>query len=244
MTAFQPIRCALTADQSAAILAAKIRAQEPFFFVRYGDGALECMAGRKGSTCDHEQYSPELGAELVSCWRALMKRPELVYVGDWQSASFEKHDQGSRYAEQYEAMFEGAELTRLHFEALLLMRESAELVDFYRAVKEDPRRKLFMGPSWNAGAAKMLGAGHLITPMTSDLLAYFRTARISLSDLKFDILLYGAGMAGNIPAIRCWEKYPDRTYVNLGSAMDPLFHGQTRRQQLDMAAATKLFRET
>ena len=231
-----------SADQSAAILTAKIRVQEPFFFVRYGDGALECMAGRKGSTCDQEQYSPELGAELAACWRALMKRPELVYVGDWQSASFEKHDQGSRYAEQYEAIFEGAEPTRLHFEALLLMRESAELVDFYRAVKQDTRRKLFMGPAWNAGAARMLEATHLVTPM-GDLWGQRNRLLNELQHFDFDVLLYGAGMAGNSPAIRCWEKYPERTYVNLGSAMDPLFHGRTRRQQLDMVAATRLFRE-
>lgn len=230
----------LNADQSAALLAGKIRRQEPFFFLRYGDGALECMSGAEGHTCDGEQYCPLLGLELLNTWRAVY-RDRNTFVGDWLSASFDTKTIRARYEEQYRELIGDASPNWLHFEALLLMRQSPALLDFYRAVKLDPRRKLFMGPAGNAGAAKMLGAEFLETPM-SNLFTY--TAELAKElDREFDVLLFGAGMAGNIPAVRCWERYPERTYISIGSAMDPLFRGRTRMQQLLPNRARMFFRE-
>jgi hypothetical protein len=138
-------------------------------------------------------------------------------------------------------MFGDAKPTRIHFEALLLMRRSVQLREFYRAVREDPRPKIFMGPEWNSGAAKMLGATHLVTP-TRDLLDHTDRLLAQLRGRQFEILLYGAGMAGNIPAIRHWEDNTDRTYVNLGSALDPLFYRRTRNQQLGTEELKAMFK--
>lgn len=234
-----------SADVSADILADKIRRQEPFFFVRYGDGALECIKGKVGATCDKEHYSPELGAELLQVWRALMRGASCgstVFVGDWRSASFDGTSEHARYTAEYQALIGFATPEFLHFEALLLMRESEALVDFYRAVKNDPRKKVFMGPKECAGAARMLNAEHVITPMANLFHSVDQLTR-ELERKSFEVLLYGAGMAGNIPAIRLWAMHPDRTYVNLGSALDPLFRGKSRRQQISPERAKKLFKE-
>ena len=233
-----------SADESATILAAKLRAREPFFFVLFGDGAIECMSHRKGMTCDREPYTEALGAELLVAWLMLKCRSGgRVLVGDWQSASFDGSSEHARYAEEYALMLEGWQPEMLHFESLLLMRESAALVDFYRAVKEDPRKKLYMGPVECGGAAKMLGAEHLPTPM-HDLFGHVGRLTRELERKPFDVLLYGAGMAGNIPAVRSWVAHPERTYINLGSGIDPLFFGRkTRRQQISPERARVLFKE-
>lgn len=231
----------LDADESARALTAKIRRQEPFFFVRYGDGALECINSFAGSTCDGEMYGPVLGAELLLAWESLMQGKH-VYVGDWLSASFDGSSEHARYTRQYARLVGKAAPIWLHFEALLLMRESQALVDFYRTVKADTRRKLYMGPAENAGAARMLGADHLVTPMKG----LFECRGVLLKKLlasDFEVLLYGAGMAGNIPVVKCWEQYPDRTYVNLGSALDPLGRGKSRRQQISPERARELFKD-
>jgi hypothetical protein len=240
---------ALEADQSAAFMAKKLRAQEPFFYLRYGDGALECMVAAAsgqppaGRTCDGERYTPELGKALRSAWDAVAGQPN-VYIGDWMSASFDSDTEQTRYADQYAALIEERDLNFLHFEALLLMRESRELVDFYRAVKEDPRRKVFMGPESLQGAARMLGANHLLVPMKADLHSYFEACSLKLRDLPgFEVVLYGAGMAAHPQVFDCWKRFPERTYINLGSAMDPLFRGKTRQQQLAPARARALFQE-
>lgn len=232
------------ADQSAALLAAKIRAREPFFFLRYGDGALECIYNTgSGRTCDGERYSQALGQDLLDAWVDVVTcSASGVYVGDWLSAAFDSETERTRYADLYAALIGEDTPEWLHFEALLLMRESATLVDFYRAVKEDPRRKLFMGPSGNADAAKMLGAEFLSTPM-DHLHACAGYLSDELISSKFDVVLYGAGLAGNLPVVHCWKKFPERTYINLGSAMDPLFRGRTREQQISPERARELFKE-
>lgn len=233
----------LTADETAILLTRRLRQHAPFFYVRYGDGALECIHKGAGVTCDGERYSPELGHALLDAWVTILGLPE-VYIGDWATASFEAGDR-TRYTAEYEALIAmggGERCQRVHFEALLLMRESEALADFYRAVARDSRQKLYMGPAECRGAAKMLGADHLVTPM-ADL--YADTPRLTneLMGRQFDVLLYGAGMAGSIPAAQCAAVHPERTYINLGSAMDPLFRRQTRRQQLTPARARRLLQD-
>lgn len=236
----------LTADQSCMILAQRIRTREPFFFVRYGDGALECMAGKEGGTRDGEQYSISLGLDLKNAWASLMHGPDVghvVYVGDWLSASFDTQSEDQRYEAEYQKLIGSARPYFLHFESLLLMRESEALVDFYRAVALSPLRKVYMGPEQCGDAARMLKAKHLPVPM-GGLHGSVGILTTLLRQEEFDILLYGAGMAGNIPAIRCWERYPNRTYVNLGSALDPISGlGRTRRQQVDWEQGRRMFKD-
>lgn len=230
-------------DQGAYYLTMMIREHIPFLFLRFGDGFLECVAGKKGMTCDLEPYAAELANELIRIWKLATSSP-LTILGDWQSAKFTPQDEYSRYSAQWDELMKDAhpQMVRIHFESLLLMRESSFLVDFYRTVKEDSRKKLFMGPEGNRGAAEMLGADFLPTPM-SNLMAWKDDLRAELLRRDFDILLYGAGMAGNIPVVDCWTEHPERTYVNLGSAMDILFRGRSRRQQIAADVAKRMFQE-
>ncbi len=232
----------LSADQTAALFAAKLRAREQFFFIRYGDGAIECIHERgRGRTCDGEKYSGQLGDALLDSWDRVLDNGAGVHVGDWLSASFDG-DYSSAYEIEYRELLSDRHPVMVHFEGLLLMRESAALVDFYRAVREDPRPKLFMGPRANAGAAGLLGADFLEVPMV-DLFARVGDITHELRRHPFEILLWGAGMAGTIPAERIFAEHPDRTFINLGSALDPLFRGKSRSQQISPARARALFGE-
>lgn len=227
------------ADAGASFLTFQLIHHTPFFFLRFGDGFLECVAGRSGMTCDFEPYSTFLAGDLMNAWWKIIGYDRLV-LGDWQTAAFTAADEHTRYRQQYENMIEPHSPARIHFESLLLMRESTLLVDFYRAVRKDARRKLFMGPEENRGAAKMMGADFLPIPLTN-----LHEARWDVYDAlcarNFDVLLYGAGMAGNIPVIDYWSENRDKTYVNLGSAMDPLFRGKSRRQQLPTDTLRRMF---
>lgn len=235
----------LTEDESVLVLIDKLQNEEPFTFLRYGDGALECIYGLgAGRTCDQEFYSPELGCDLKEVWDKIINHKN-TYIGDWQSASFNAARSGE-YPLQYADLIGDAKPHWLHFESLLLMRESEVLVDFYKTIAADKRKKVFMGPACMIGAAKMLRCEHhIVTPMQNlhasvDILeGNLKTAMRS----GFEVVLYGAGMAGTIPIVRTWEEFPNGTYINLGSAMDPLFRGQTRTVQLKQSTAKRLFRD-
>jgi hypothetical protein len=121
------------------------------------------------------------------------------------------------------------------------MRESEALVDFYRAVREDKRRKLYIGPMGNLSVASdALGCRFMQVPM-QNLARYTEPLTEDLLASDFDVLLFGAGMAGNIPVVKCWEKYPERTYISLGSALDPLGRGPSRKQQISPERARAMF---
>jgi hypothetical protein len=245
-------RARLSADESAALLTRKLRAWEPFFYLRYGDGAIECMKGTQGRTCDGERYSQGLGTELRAAFdmlrvcdsfHGLRPRP-ILCLGDWLTASFDYDMEHTRYAGEYAELIGDLKPHYwLHFEALLLMRESEALADFYRAVARSSRQKLYMGPASHAPAARLLNADHLVTPM-QELFSYVDQLTEELTRRRFDVLLYGAGMAGNIPVIRAWRYFPERTYIHLGSAFDVLCLGKkTRRQQLAPNRARALLQD-
>jgi hypothetical protein len=101
-----------------------------------------------------------------------------------------------------------------------------------------------MGPQYNAGAAAMMKADFFEIPHDVSLHDHIECIEFYLETLGFDVILYGAGMAGNIPVVNIWQKYPERTYINLGSAMDLLFRGrQTRSNQIRASHAKVLMRE-
>jgi SAM-dependent methyltransferase len=279
-----PMYTRLGIDESAAFLTAKLKWQAPFLFLRYGDGAIECINGLgKGQTCDGEKYSPDLARGMRQAWDDVVhstfgsyvglgfvmdmsaynagQDPNCIgdwrfsgafggpqiYIGDWLSASFGAN-RSTEYRAEYDRLIGDANLNFLHFEALLLTRESRELLDFYKAVKADTRRKVYLGPAAHAPAAKMLGCEHVVTPMR-DLLACADSIYDKLAGNPFDVLLWAAGMAGTIPVVKLWEAFPGRTYINLGSAMDPLTRsateprGYTRSGQLTHAQAKAFFHE-
>lgn len=236
-------RATLTADESLARLTSDLKAKRPFYFSKFGDGFLTCVYGGPGFTCDGEAYTPGLAGLLIDCWRKMLKS-ERCYLGDWMTASFER---GPEMAREWEDSLhlpgiKSMLATWLHFECMLLMRESQELVEFYGAIKRDPRKKLYMGPVGNAGVAEMLGAEHLVVPM-GGLIKQIPALTETLQAADFDVLIYGAGMAGNVPVTRCWERWPERTYINIGSALDPLFWKKTRRQQISQERARVLLKE-
>lgn len=231
-----------TADQSAALMAAKLRAREPFSYWRFGDGFLECVAGMNSRTCDGEAYSKPLAEALLKVWDGVVKsQAPATFLGDWQSASFIGDNDPSRYEDLWKAYFGSILPERfLHPEALLLMRESEALVEFYQAASEDGRRngrrKLYFGARANANAALILGAEFFPVEMND---CQIFDAGIDRCD--FDVLYFGAGLAGMIPVFRAWQRHPERTYIHLGSALDPLGRGRTRRQQLPKATIERMF---
>jgi hypothetical protein len=223
------------ADASAKILTNALKSRDPFWFIKLGDAAVECVYGYGKGTCDGELYTAGLAEQLMSAWVCLRDDCRRLYVGDWRTASFSGPDDKSRYAEEYAALtlHRGHRGAMLHFECLLLMRDTPELLGFYRAVHDDPRRKLLMGPSAWHECADLLRCEFLALPIMPNLIDIAPWIASELERRDFDVMLYGAGMAGHVAVIDCWRTHPGRTYINLGSALDPAtVRGRTRRQQM------------
>lgn len=232
----------LSADESARLLARQLVFRKPYLFIRFGDGPIECIYNLRpgGGTCDRELYNEKLGAALKWCWDSFVNH-ERVYLGDWTSANF-NGDFRSLYLEQWQELIGPARPYWVHYEALLL-RESPGVRNFYRILANDPRRKVFLGPAAFAGILPRLGVTeHIITPMVTNLFSQVAAIGERLDKTDFDILLWGAGLAGHIPVIKNWLKHPERTYIHTGSALDPLARGKTRQQQITREQAEGVFK--
>ena len=223
----------LTEDESALVLTGEVLARSPFFFIKLGDAAVELVNGYGRKTCDGEMYTNALADALLMSWKRLSGLHKNLYVGDWRTASFSGPSDRSRYDAEYRILMGAVHGTLLHFECLLLMRETDALLGFYRAVREDTRRKLLMGPVAWEPLAKVLKCDFLPLPVMANLFSINEQVANELKRSDFEVLLYGAGTAGHVSVVDCWEAHPERTYINLGSALDPACsRGKTRKQQL------------
>lgn len=222
-------------DDAADRLARHLRQGTPFGYWRLGDGAIECMSGRRACTCDGEWYNQQMGSDVANAIDDISKDSAQL-IGDWETAV---NGSDPAHVDKWVKYFAKVPPRRtVHFEALLLNRQTRSLYDFYADVKADPRRKLVMGAEFNRPAAKMLNAEYLAVPLV-DLYSCFAAVEKRLQDAEYDVLLFGAGIAGMLLAVGEWRKFPKRTYIHLGSALDPLFKGKTRSGQLSMAEARK-----
>lgn len=236
-----------TADDSAASLAERIRSQESFSYIRWGDGDIECIFGLgAGMTCDGEHYSTDLGEQLQNAFFDLTSFTGVgraVHVGDWFSCPDFGPREANRYEAQYLEMCSKARVQWQHFEAPLLTRLSPQLLDFYRAIRQDGRRKAFVGPARLINAVRMLGAHeHIIVPERSAADAIAETSA-ALIKSEAELILFAAGRGGRVAMYNAWAANSERTYVCCGSGLDPLFVGRTRGVQVPMAQAREYFRE-
>lgn len=227
-------------DESARIMTRMLRARQPFLFARVGDGAIELLLGKTGKTCDGEEYTPEL-AENINNSLMELRRGQGVMWGDWQTAT---NGSAPRYIEDW-LSFVDVTHSRLHFEALLLNRQSEALVDFYRSVREDTRSKMHLGQDTpDRETASFLCAQHQrMTCPRGGVIDDLRDIEAAIESTAPEVLLFGAGMAGLVAAVRYWVKHPEATCIHLGSALDPLFHGKTRNGQLSQAKCREMFKE-
>lgn len=233
------------ADHGALQLATLVRGQSPFFFARVGDGAIECIDSQLTSacTCDGEKYTEELRGRLWNAIKGLRYMSRSVVWGDWATAVA-----GSppRYVPRWDSLFIDPVFSDrlVNYESLLLMRKTEALVDFYRAVKDDDRKKVFVGSPWVArDAAYMLGATAITVPGDPWKLAGAGEEIVSQIERECaDVVLFGAGLEGFSAIAKWWvDQGCAETCIHIGSALDPLFKTKTRSNQLHKHEAHALF---
>jgi hypothetical protein len=232
-----------SADLSAEILTDKLRVQQPFTFVRFGDADIPWMLGRGEveQTCDGEKNRDGLGRDLQIAWDRLVSFPNYL-CGDLCTMSSPAEDW---VQDEFRRLCSEAPrpLTMLHTEALLIHRLSPRLRGFYEAVRRDQRTKVLVGPWRIKMAADLLRAQFV--PIHSTHAHEPGEIKATLTKIKpffnWGVLLIAGGRASKILAAHMVKHFPTRTVVELGSALDPLFVGQTRGEQIPMEEARAYF---
>lgn len=241
-------------DQSAVILTEALRSGEPFCYSKWGDGGIECLhqINKFDRTCDGElAWSDDDQAAVARAgWRTMRQAAAryTVYLGDWMTASDFGPNNEQKHESEYYSMLAGANFIKLHYECLLLMRLTPALLDFYRAVKEDRRKKVLVTSSI-VGAAMMLDADLIRIPCPQEYgndtsVSIARRVVDQIQDSGAEVVLFAAGgVTQYAQSFLFDEGQSNLTSITLGSGLDPLFLGRTRSVQIEMRAARDYFRE-
>jgi hypothetical protein len=241
-------------NATALLLANRVRQKVPTGHFRFGDGQIQAIvhAGSKMCTSAGEVYSKELGPELERVMAGVFSSPEAL-IGDssWHATIWDQYprvpgqDTGI-YLRTWLKYADALKGTFVHYEVPSLLETNSmpwpsrkdALQDFFRAVRHDDRRKAFMGPQVISGTAAILKAEYIEYPRHYTDISEIKGR---LDGKTFDVLIYAAGIGGAIPVFDCWRQHPERSFINIGSAMDPLFMGRTRSQHVSVDEARAFF---
>jgi hypothetical protein len=211
----------VTEAETIARLVGLLEARTRFVHVRFGDGDVFFATGTGPKlTGDGETWSPLLRARLQAAWRRFAVAPNLL-LGDVGS-----YDVSDGCEAQWQALLaalillRGVEPELVHIEALRAGRGHA--LPFYAAAAQDRREKVFVGPERLAGAARMLGAAHVLVPLAVAHEDAHRVAQIVAAG-EYEVAFFAAGRGGKIMQAILTETAPWLTHVDVGSGLDVLF---------------------
>lgn len=186
-------------------LQSMIEGNVPFTFVKRGDGEDLCMLdGQTGQNCDGASYTPALADGLRRAFSFL--RLHGAYIVSFAD---------------YPLPF----ITLLHQKG----NDIQALKDFYRAVRNSPHSKVYVGPERAREVAQLLKADFVSVPMPNADEKYDSI----LEDLKSKIVdggiyMFSAGFCAKILIADALLYNPRITCLDIGSSFDSLVVGSTR----------------
>jgi hypothetical protein len=173
-----------------------------FSFIKRGDGEELCMNGAVGANCDGHAYSAGLGLALSEAYSYFSTNENIQIV-----------------------LFDDQRI----YNSLLHRPENMgpDLYTFYHTIKTSPRKKVFIGPTRLGGVINFLNISEYHSvPLTNSYNQPFDIVPVTDA-----IYLFCAGMPAKVWMHQLLQENEDITCIDLGSAMDPLFVGQTRTDQ-------------
>lgn len=197
----------------------KIKSGTSFTFVKCGDGELACMNGEEGSNCDGQPYSLELSTALRNAYTTMNEHG--AYMAMWEDR----------------AKVDGK---------LLLHRTDSDnlnnIKDFYTAIRESTKHKVFIGPNKLIGVSGLLKSGFIETPASNSFASYsYLWDRLGRVLTKGGIYIFSIGLTSKVLIAKALESCPDITCIDAGSSFDPLFIGQTRTYQVQREQLQALY---
>ena len=198
----------------------KIRDREPFAFSRFGDGEFACMTGVNGANCDGHGYYPELGKRL----KAVLQDNPSYYVGVQPKLM---KDSGPDFVNwlRVNGIYRAWVNADILHDASIAGRFIKEFV--YELSECDT---CFVVPASYSGF-ELPFCDAVYVPEKNCWLAY-EHVKSQVLDMIADgdsTFCFSAGMMSKVMIHELWQMFPDRTYIDLGSVLDPYLGLNTRR---------------
>jgi hypothetical protein len=169
------------------------------------------MRGDQGGNCDGHPYTKELADALFGAYEYLKTKDG--FIVDF--------------------------VDQIDYNVLLHRKDTliTELRDFYMAIKNSKRRKVFVGPSKLSGVMNFLDIDVMVVIPEKNSFSYHFTEEAE----KNTIYLFSAGMPSKGWIAQLMKQNDKITCIDCGSAFDPLFVGQTRTEQATKEEIEKFY---
>lgn len=203
--------------------------REPFVHVRYGDGDV-FFATHTGPvlTGDGEEWTPLLQQKLLSAWMQLARCESRVLLGDLETYAVSDgcEPQWRHMLAMFRDLRKEKPTELVHMEALRVGFGWA--LPVYQALRNDPRRKVYVCPERLGPLATRLGARHFEVPLHTAHEKAESYAKLLL-EAKPEVVLFSAGRGGKIMQGILSTTAPDVTQIDVGSGLDLLIPDGVRR---------------
>lgn len=202
-----------------------IKNDTPFSFTKFGDTELFCISKKEGSGGEHF-YSKEAAEDLIKAYSFLHDK---AYLGDWKFNAQEEKKELERQC--------GLIFNPVFYDALLFHENAwltPELKLFYNAIRESKRTKIYISNQKLRKAQFFLGLQyHINLPernayvVKEQVIKHLSAILDNTLDLKV-MILTSCSILAKIINHYVTQRDPDAIVIDLGSAIDPLFIGNTR----------------
>jgi len=211
---------------------ARIRTYSNFILCRMGDGEMRSMISENelDHNCDGCFYYKPLGLDLIKAYIYFLENND-AYIGRWHSHVYKIQDQIDKdFKESFNENRKFVFFDLINHKLTSANTFKSEIIQFYRTIKESPRKKIYISNLNMFNAVKPLlnlDYGIIIPEVNSYLLKtdILKTIRDLFEDkLKIPdmIILVSAGMFGKVIISEISQLFPENTYIDLGSAFDGL----------------------
>jgi hypothetical protein len=214
----------------------------PFTYTKFGDGEIICILKtfKQGeSNCDYQYYSDNLSDRLIQSLHFFSNKNN-VYIGEWNYG--DTHHYGfSDFVRKNELKLNFAPYSLLlHIETHeILCTPLSELRSFYDALKSQ-KNKVYVCPTKLNGAKDFLDCD-IINIKENDAFSEYERIKDELLKSDYDLYMYSGGLMSKVLIADLMQAKPNSTHIDIGSGLDNLFVGITRKYQMDMARARSLY---
>lgn len=200
-----------------------------FTIVKFGDGELRNMTSNneREHNCDGNFYFSELGTSLIESYIYFLKHG-VSYICKWHSHEYEIQNK----MEQDHLEFFNPDRKFLYYDILIhKLPIPIEQLQFFKIIKHINRPKVyFTNEELLKVISPVLNVNYAISvPQNNTYLVkneLYNAIDNFMSSLKTEnmIIMFSVGMFAKVIIAHMSEKYPNNTYLDIGSSFDGLLN--------------------
>ena len=207
----------------------KIKNDERFIFVKYGDGEFYCMNNVCGTNCDNDVYCPELNNALVESFYNLIKisKNENVYIGkylEYHTLRFYLALCYIQYKNTLSIPFVDYHICLTHFD----YNKNHNMFNIVKYIQKSKRYKIVIS-NINNLYHKHIFKGDIFIEVPKNswfINGYYDSIYNKIKDVikehPYALILISAGMGSKVIAANLFQEFKEISIIDIGSGFDLL----------------------